>query len=176
MPTQLAVSGSTLFRNNSVVANYLTDDTQIAPSNVDIKNINYDPNIQEIIVNRLTVPMNNCGGNAIVSQNYTQSQTLIHEYHADIGAGISIPVGSWIKVIPELQANFGYEQGQIETKTLEYNMATDPGTNVTYVITWKEIWETGSVDLLSGTDTVSFPFRARTDLVYQIDSEDLPCP
>jgi len=180
LPAQLLVPGSTmLLDNNSILVATSSETTtaQIGDSNTEVKNIVGDEGLQVVDLSKFVVPINNCGGSSLFSQKYVQSQTMIHEYRAETTAGIKFdfPVGIWLAIVPELQTKYGYEQGQIETKTVEYEMAVEPKTRVTYTITWQEVWQTGFAEILSGNDTILVPYRAKSYLVYKVDSEPLGC-
>jgi hypothetical protein len=127
---------------------------------------------------RITVPINNCGGNAAISQKYTQVQTFIHTYNIGWTGGIGgeIPLPLRLHLIAQLELEFGFEQGQIDTRSIEYTMAAQPHTHVRYIVTWSEVWKDGTTAIELGDAAIDVPFRARTDLIYAVDSEPLGCP
>jgi len=78
-------------------------------------------------------------------------------------------------LILELEARYGYKQGQIDERTINTTLTAEPETNQSYLITWQEIWESGSGIAVVGEDTVSIPFRVRTNVIHSIFSEKLSC-
>jgi hypothetical protein len=80
-----------------------------------------------------------------------------------------------VSLVAELQAKYGFEQGQIDTRQISYHMEALPGTNQVYVITWQEVWDSGVAQVNAGNDNITIPFRVKTNLVYQVDSTRLDC-
>jgi hypothetical protein len=183
-PSALLIPGSTTLKNDNgiVVSLAMTSSAQtsavIPTENDKIQDVLYATNTETVEINKITVPINNCGGSAEVIQKYIQSQTFIYEYQASAegGVGLNIPLPfGWANLILELQARYGFEQGQIDSRTIETTLNADAGTNQAYMITWKEIWESGSGTVLTGGDTITIPFRVRTNVIHSIDSQQLSC-
>ena len=128
----------------------------------------------------MTIPIsiNNCGGNSKVVQSYSRTQTFIHEISAgsEVKVGVNISPPIWFSVVAELQNQYNFKQGQVDTRTLDTELAAEPNTNVKYVITWQEIWDYGEADVFDGVTTMSVPFRVKKELSYSIESENLGCP
>ena len=72
-----------------------TGDVQRALVDTNIQAIEYSDEPQTIDINRITVPLNNCGGSARLTQQYIQSQTFIYEYQSEVGGrtGLNMPLG-----------------------------------------------------------------------------------
>jgi hypothetical protein len=180
LPAEIQAPGSTALQDDGtiVVALSEAEQGQTAPPDVDaqVQDIKYDDNPRLVELNKFTVSIDNCGGSAPISQKYTQSQTFIHEYHTNVSFGIGLEISLfWLAVVPQLQFESGYSNGQIETKTIEYDMRAEPKTRVTYVFTWQEEWKTGAAEVMSGGDLISIPFEIRTNLIYNTDSESFSC-
>ena len=143
-----------------------------------IKDVKYDASPEIIELSKMTIPMDNCGGSAPLAQDYTYSQTFIHEYRMEasggVGAQIPIPI-EWLGLRVELQAKYGFEQGQIDSREIAYHMQAEPGTNQVYIVTWREVWEFGTAQALAGNDIITVPFRVKTNLIYEVDSTKLEC-
>ena len=184
LPTAILNPGSTsLDQNNTIVVSLtmsdtgpITGDVQRALVDTNIQAIEYSDEPKTININRITVPLNNCGGSARLTQQYIQSQTFIYEYQSEVGGrtGLNMPLG-WVSLILELEARYGYKQGQIDERTINTTLTAEPETNQSYLITWQEIWESGSGIAVVGEDTVSIPFRVRTNVIHSIFSEKLSC-
>jgi hypothetical protein len=176
------VKGTTELRDGQIViANTSATEAQVDQSSNDtiVQNVEYALNTEIVPVNTV-LPinvLNNCDGTSDVSQKYTQTQTFIHQYSGEIGAsiGMEIPLGIWGKLLPALQAKYGFENGQVDTISIEYNTAAAPGTSVAYVVTLKEVWESGIADVTEGNILKQVPFRVKTNLIYEITSQPRTC-
>jgi hypothetical protein len=180
LPLELQVPDSTILRDDGTLIVALKDSpASAAPisSDIMVNNVNYAASSETVDLNKITVPINNCGGSSKISQKYIQTQTFVREYRAEagVGIGLQIPLTVWLRLVPELQVKYGFQQGQIDTKTVEYDMAAEPGTNLVYLITWQEIWEKGMAQVTSGIDNVLVPFKVKSNVVYKIDSQSLGC-
>lgn len=182
LPQALLAPGNTsLEEDGSIVVSLEDDPTGVSnlgsSDNIDIRSVDYEISVENIEVNKVTVPINNCGGSTRVSQTYSQSQTYIREYQLDAEAsvGLEIPLPLWLRLIPELSLRYGFQQGQVDTKTVEYEMAAEAGTSLVYTISWQEVWESGQAEAGSGDDLIIVPFRVRSDMIYALDSESIPC-
>lgn len=181
LPPEMLQPGSTRLRDDGQIIVALpgyvsANGTQT--SGIFVQDISYAIKTEQVETNKLTVPINNCAGSVEVSQKYTQTQTFVHQYTGEIGfnIGVEIPLPLWAKLTPEFTAKYGFENGQVDTRTVEYNMAAAPGTNVIYIVTWSEVWESGAANVINGNDTIVVPFRVKTNLIYDIASEPRNCP
>lgn len=181
LPPEMLQPGSTRLSDGGQIIVALpgsisADGTQT--SGIFVKNIDYATKTERVETNKLTVPINNCSGSMEVSQRYTQAQTFVYQYTGEVGfnIGVEIPFIAWAKLTPEFTAKYGFENGQVDTRTVEYNMAAAPGTNVVYIVTWSEVWESGAANVTNGNDTIVVPFRVKTNLIYDIASEPRTCP
>ncbi|MEK6751630.1 MAG: hypothetical protein AABZ00_05130 [Chloroflexota bacterium] len=128
----------------------------------------------------MTIPIaiNNCGGNSKVTQGYSRTQTFIHEFNAGVGVkiGVDFSVPIWASVSAELENQYNFKQGQVDTRTLDTELAAEPNTNVKYTITWQEIWDYGEAEVTDNATVMMVPFRVKKELSYSIESENLGCP
>ena len=134
---------------------------------------------EELVVSRITIPLDNCGGSAPLEYEHTQTHTFMHEYSVGVGGGIGSEIGIPglpVSLIAELEAEYGFTQGEVSSRSISYHMSAEPGTNQVYVITWKEVWEKGEADIMVGGQPVTVDFEVRSDLIYQVDSEARSCP
>ena len=188
LPQPLLVAGVTeLKSDNSIVvalANATTPQGDSKPGSssgeerASVRKVNYAPGVENVEINKLTIPINSCGGSSKLTQEFSQSQTFIHEYRGEIGGNVggSLPLPfKFINLQVELQAKYGFEQGQIDSRTVSYRMEAEPGRNLVYAITWKEVWESGIADMVVGKDTINIPFRIKTNLIYEVNSTQLSC-
>jgi hypothetical protein len=127
----------------------------------------------------MTIPItiNNCGGSSKATQKYARSQSFIYEFSTGLNtkAGIDISLPVWFGVVAELQTQYNFKQGQVDTRTLDTELAAEPNTNVKYTITWQELWDYGEVDTFDGLKNAVVPFRVKKELSYSIQSENLGC-
>jgi hypothetical protein len=187
LPQQLLVPGTTRLTKNGDIIVSLDETSGAAQAEAEaeglkermvVDGVNYAADEDMMTVNKITVPINNCRGSSTLVQEYSQMQAFIHEYRGELGGGVGFGVPlprTLLNLQLELQAKYGFEQGQIDSRTVTYRMEAEPGTNQVYVITWQEVWETGTAQVVTETETISVPFRAKTNLIYQIDSMQLPC-
>lgn len=186
LPESLRIPGSARLKSeNDIVVALNSDPTSSTEAVGDdsqsralIDGMSYDGIAKTVPVNKITVPINNCGGSAKIIQEYTQTQVFVHEYRAEVGGslGLGIPLPfNLLNLQLELQAKYGFEQGQVASRTISYHMEAEPGTNQIYVITWQEVWDTGTAQTITGADTITVPFQVKTNLIYEVNSSKLPC-
>jgi hypothetical protein len=181
LPRELLTAGSTRLKEDGTIVALSTfgpTDTS-SDDNVSstVESLSTGQTTENVILNKLTVPINNCGGSGRVTQRYTQSQTFIHEYVSEFGGGIGVEVGvPWAKLLVELQAKYGFEQGQVDSRTVDTTLEVERGTNQVFVIVWSEVWDSGTAAIMAGNDRIEAPFRVKKDVIYSIDSEKLACP
>lgn len=145
-------------------------------SDVLLQNISFQPVTEEIELTRLVFPINNCAGNVRLSQQYSETKTFIHEYQFEVGAKVGATIPTIFGILsPQLQAKYGFKNGEVETKTFNYELAAEPGTGTKYTIIYREIWEVGTADLRIGNDLATIPFRIKKTLIQQIDTEKINC-
>ena len=132
---------------------------------------------ERLEVNKFTIPIDNCGGSSNVSQKISQSQSFVHKIVQDnsgkAGLELSIP---WAKLMLELQTKYGYEDGQTDTRTINVDMSATPHTNQSYVLTWYEEWEIGTAEVVNNDKMARIPFRVKTNMIYDMASQQLKCP
>ncbi len=149
-------------------------------SSFSLQSINFNTNIEKIEGAKITIPINNCAGSTSVLQNYTQSETYIHSYSlnvsGEVNADIPLPIEDvFVNITANIKANYGFDNGQIETKTFTYSLSVPPKTNITYILTNYEIWEDGTAQAVTGAETVNVPFKVKTDLIQQLDTASSNC-
>jgi hypothetical protein len=169
-PVELRENGALIISNPAISQSEFISD-------VDIRDISIATKSEQVEIKNIVVPINNCGGSSKINQKVSYSQTFVHEYiqETQVGLKVEIPLGIWLNIIPELQKRYGFEQGEINSQSIEYVIAAEPETNQVYTIIWKEIWETGVAEVLSGNDVIAAPFRVKTGLVYEIESVGYAC-
>lgn len=144
-----------------------------------VQAVNRDSEVEEVERNRITVPLNNCGGSALLEQEYVQAQTFYYEYTTEVGAAVggevglpSLPMG----LLAELEKSYGYVHGEINTQEISYTLKARPGTNQVYEIIWKDRWEKGEALVMANGELITVPFKVRTNLIYEVNSEKFDCP
>lgn len=181
LPPELLTAGSTRLKEDGTIV-ALSAPTPTGADAGDtvfstVESLSTGQTTENVILNKLTVPINNCGGSGRITQRYTQSQTFIHEYVSEFGGSAGVEVGvPWAKLIVELQAKYGFEQGQVDSRTADTTLDVEPGTNQIFVIVWSEVWDSGTATIMAGNDRIEAPFRVKKDVIYSIDSQKLACP
>jgi len=183
LPPELLQPGSASLQPDGSIVVKTPDENSGTPvslnSEVQVSNVNISGS-ESSNLGAMTIPIsiNNCGGNSKVVQSYSRTQTFIHEISAgsEVKVGVNISPPIWFSVVAELQNQYNFKQGQVDTRTLDTELAAEPNTNVKHVITWQEIWDYGEADVFDGVTTMSVPFRVKKELSYSIESENLGCP
>lgn len=181
LPRELLTAGSTRLKEDGTIvvlsaASLAGNDTGGNALSA-IESLSTGQSTDNVVSNKITVPINNCGGSGRVIQRYTQSQTFIHEYVSEVGGSVGIEAGvPWAKLLVELQAKYGFEQGQVDSRTADTTLEVEPGTNQVFVIVWSEVWDSGTATVMAGNDRIEAPFRVKKDVIYSIDSQKLACP
>jgi hypothetical protein len=182
LPPEILVPNSTRLTDSDEIVLVINADTTTGQSDTQIRaivqEVKYNTGQDVVQLNKITVPINNCGGSSPVSQEYSYEQTFYHEYKSEytagVESGIPLPAG-WPEIVVELQAKYGFEQGQIASQKAVYHMEAQPKTKVVYVVNWQEVWDTGVATALAGNDLIEVPFRIRTNVIYEITSEEFSC-
>lgn len=184
LPSELLTTNSTrLTDDNEVVVSLSNDNTNVPQNfspenNPTIGDLQYtDIQTKTVILRKLSHPVKNCVS-ARLTTVFSDTRTVAHQYQVEIGGEIGAEVTLPIPVIQvqlfaALQAKYGFEQGQLETRTIAYRIEAEPHTNQVYDFSWKEVWEYGTAQTVNGE--INIPFEVKTDLVYDVDSRDLGC-
>lgn len=145
-----------------------------------IQNIRSNLEIEKVEINKVTVPLDNCKSDQELKAPYVRSQTFVHKYYEEKilsgGVQVSIPVFTWLKIVSELQSKYGFEDNQVSETKFAYYLTAAPRTYQYYVITWTEIWEKGVAYVVKNNQSLDVPFRVKTNVIYQVESETRPCP
>ncbi len=180
LPPEMLEDGSTLLTEDNEIVLTLDwgDDELPSDSRILIQGITYNVSQESVEINTEIIPIDNCNGNSSVLQEISVSQTIYHEYTTEVGAtaglNLPIPVG-WPNILVELQAKYGFKQGEINSKQVSSTIEVQPGTNVMYTVTWLETWESGIAVVKAGTDLLEVPFRVRKSITHKTDSEAFSC-
>lgn len=117
----------------------------------------------------------NCQGNSALSQVNSSTQTFYHEYETEVLATASVDLPIKLPVLLELQARYGFVQGQVNSKQVSFNMEAQPGTSVVYTLIWLETWESGIAIVEAESEKFEVPFRVRKSVTSDISSETSDC-
>lgn len=181
LPPEMQIANSLRLRSDGAIVVESPNEpaaAATADSSSEVDSLSVESKEDTKQLKKITVPINNCGGNTTVSQQYTQAQTFVHTYNIGWtgGVGGEIPLPLRLHLIAGLELKYGFEHGQIDTRSIEYTMAAQPHSNVRYVVTWSEVWEDGTTALEMGGAKIEVPFKVRTNLIYAVDSVPLGCP
>jgi hypothetical protein len=144
-----------------------------APADL-VKSVQNDPHLEvvEVPSQSATATLDNCNGSESAHQTYVDSKTFVREYQVQAGIGVGIPIEA-LEI--QLGAQGGFRSKQILTKTIKYEIAAKPGTNVSYKIHWREIWQKGMALVQGKKGLVRLPFRVRKDVEYALESSAHAC-
>ncbi|MFL5627374.1 MAG: hypothetical protein ACJ788_17500 [Ktedonobacteraceae bacterium] len=181
LPPEIMRAGSAeLKADNQIVVSMPAPESTPGASSTDLRvqGVTYNQKTETIETNKLTIPINNCGGSSKITRDQMYTQSFLHTYSveadAGVGAELSLP-GGWTTLLLDLQTKYGFQQNQFEAKTESYHMEAEPGTNQVYVITWQEVWESGTAQVVKGSDVITIPFRVKTNLISSVDSSRMDC-
>ncbi len=139
-----------------------------------VESVQYDPRLEEIEVpsQSSTSFLNNCQGTETVHQTLMDSKTFVREYTVQLSASLGVP-GEAVEL--QLGARGGYHQKQISTKSVRVDLPAAPGTNISYSIRWKEVWQKGTATIRGPRGLSKVPFRLRKDLKSSLDTTNEGC-
>jgi hypothetical protein len=111
------------------------------------------------------IRIENCPDGDAYNSNIEREHWL--EYDIEFGNQFSASLRP--QVISRLQVLYGFTQGTREERALSLNLEAPPDSIVDYTIDWQYIWNEGDI-LVTQPDgsSQSYPYRARTDLEYEI--------
>lgn len=139
-----------------------------------VKGVQYEPEpeIVDVPSQSATATLDNCRGNETVRQSFTDGKTFVHEYVLQGSLNLDVPIQT---IQLQLGAQGSYRQKQISTKTIKYEIAAKPGTNVSYRIHLQEVWRKGVALVQGKRGTTKVPFRVQTDLKYFVKTDATNC-
>jgi hypothetical protein len=112
-----------------------------------------------------TIQIENCPNSDLY--NPTIERKFWLEYDIELGNQFAASLRP--QVISGLQARYGFTQGTREELTLSLNLEAPPDSVVDYTIDWQYTWNEGNVLVTQSDGSMqSYPYRARTDLEYEI--------
>ncbi|MCB8966359.1 MAG: hypothetical protein H6660_05630 [Ardenticatenaceae bacterium] len=177
LPTEMLEEGSTrLTADREVVLALDWDEAETSSDNrILIQGVQTDVSQETVEINREIFSIENCQGNSVLSQVTSSTQTFYHEYETETTATASVDLPIKLPVLLELEARYGFVQGQINSKEVSFNMEAQPGTNVTYTLIWLETWESGVAIVEVESERLEVPFRVRKSVTSDISSEASAC-
>ena len=111
------------------------------------------------------IRIENCPDGDAYNSNIEREHWL--EYDIELGDQFSASLRP--QVISRLQFLYGFTQGTREERTLSLNLEAPPDSIVDYTIDWQYIWNEGDILVIQPDgSSQSYPYRARTDLEYEI--------
>lgn len=182
LPAEVLNASSTrLTPDNRIIA--ISPTNQSAPntgnSDLAVGAIHPNPQPEVIEANSVQIPFNNCGGSENSTFTRTVSQSFIYKYQLETTASVSADLGlpaNLPKIILQLQGRYGFEQNQIGEVSETVSLGAAPGTNQVYTIVWKEVWETGTMEIMHGTSRSLIPYKIKKNLISGIeDSKKIAC-
>ncbi len=119
---------------------------------------------EELHLETERIPIDNCGGPAAVTVRRQISKSFYHDVYVDVDSGVQIDA---ILVSTALGQTYGYEEGEMETRSFGIDMTAPAHTRVVYVLEWKEVWVKGVIHD-PDTGTAKGTYRLRKDLRMEI--------
>lgn len=178
LPQEMLEEGSTrLNKDNDVVLALAGDIGQeLLPDNpILIQDIQPDVSQKTVETNREIFAIENCKGNSVLSQEAGSTQTFYHQYETELSATANLDLPIRVPLLLELQAKYGFVEGEVNSKQVTFNMEAQPGTNVTYTLIWLETWESGIAIVEAESERIEVPYRVRKSMTSDISSEASNC-
>lgn len=177
LPPEMLEENSTRLTDDHEVVLALDWDEEEASTDgrILIQGVQTNVSQETVEMNQEIFSIENCQGNSVLSQEISSTQTFYHEYQTEITGTATIALPIQLPVLLELQARYGFVQGQVNSKTVSFNMEAQPGTHVTYTLTWLETWETGIAKVEVESEQLEVPFRVRKSITHDIGSEAFEC-
>jgi hypothetical protein len=149
---------------------------------IQVVHSNIPPEKQVIFVE--TIPQNNCGGTAPVSNELERFRTIVHTI--ELGGGVAvnekgeagIPGVGNVQVGAEVAATYGYSYGQQDTISRKLTVSAKEGSWVNHKIQQVEYWQPGEVIILIADKEVGrYHYQFRTDFGIEfVETTPLSCP
>ncbi len=177
LPAEIGQPGSTEMRDDGRIVAVPVSPVPVIPleSGVQIQGVATSGQYELTPFAPVTEKVDNCKGQTDIISKFSRSQTFLHKY--SISGGANVPIGIWKLIVVQLEGKYGYEESELETRTAETSITARPGTIQVIHLTWKEIWENGSVDVIqSDGQLLSVPYVAKIRLDQEITSETQACP
>ena len=181
LPAEILSPGTTELRTDGRIVAFQPNphegDVLMDPSqNIFINSVKYGVREEPIELRKISFPVDNCQATTDNIQTFNKTQSYTSQYKTELGVGIKIPLPVWTKLLAELQAKYGFEQGQVNSESFEYTMTTRAGEKQTYIYTWKEVWESGTSVVNIDGQTYEYPFKVKKGLIIDVVVQSQNCP
>lgn len=177
LPTEISQPGSTEMRDDARIVAIPVSPISPIPlkAGVTIQSIVPSGQFEIVPLPPITEKVDNCKGQTDIVSKFSKSQTFLHKY--SISGGVNVPVGIWEIIVIQLEAKYGFEESELETRTAETSVTAKAGTTQLTHLTWKEAWENGLVNVIQPEGKLlSVPYSAKVRLDQEITSETQACP
>lgn len=143
------------------------------------ESVDFTGKIEEIKLRDILFPVDNCGGNSLISNSYSDVQSFVHETSFDIGFDAKAKYPSLslagINLTTQLKSRFGFSHREVSETIINTQFAAAPGSNVMHKLVWYEVWEHGTAVVRTDGGLVSLPFKVKTRLVYKLEAVKEKC-
>lgn len=171
-----------LDENNTTI---LTEDEEVLVVSrdkgvpVNIQDVVFNEKEEEVKVKDIEFPFDNCNGARDVNQRYFKTESFLHEtkYDQEVTAKLRLPI-AWlagIDISTQLKSKYGFYQREMGQETIEYFFKVPKRKNVTYRITWFEIWKSGKAKVMTEEGIIEIPFKVKTRMRYDVSSKNRGC-
>ena len=144
-----------------------------------IEDVVFSGNIEEVKLKEIDFPLNNCDGSSEIRQKYNKSESYLHEKSLDFGGEVK---GRYLKALlvgidltSHFESRYGFTEREFSSEIIEYEFVAKPNTNINYKILWYELWEHGEAQVQSSEGIVTVPFKVKTGLKYEVQTEKNTC-
>lgn len=146
---------------------------------VNVQDVIFEGPEEMVKVRDLEFPFDNCRGSKEVQQRYYKTEAYLHEttYEQEASVKARVPL-AWLAgldISAQLKSKYGFYQKEMGQETIEYLFRVPRNQNVTYRITWYEVWQKGRAKVKTENGLLDVPFRVKTRMKYDITSDRERC-
>src|SRR5690606_30376396 len=105
--------------------------------------------------------VSNCGGGSSVAKNISMSVATSHAVEWEVGGMVGVGVVIGEGVVPggvnlssALEGHYATQLDQGFTRTVSWELSTEPDTVAEYTLSWREVWQPGYVEITLADQSV----------------------
>jgi hypothetical protein len=121
---------------------------------------------ETVFIETVSIPLENCNGNRPAMSETTRERSTTTTIQLGVSGGLEAGIPEVVKVT--LAAEFNISEGETRSASQNVRVEVDPGTQVTYQLTWYESWQVG--DVVIDNLNLTIPYRVRTGVQSELRS------
>lgn len=127
------------------------------------------------VIGYSTIPAKNCVGKNTIRLNETLSKSITTEYTID--GNVQVEADLLTMISAGIGVQFGLTRGTTMQRSFFFEVDVMPNTNNEYKIVWKEIWQSGRIEVSKKNgEKEIIPFEIKSGIQYELNSvKELKC-